>query len=63
MNFNNLMNEVTSVNTNTSPENFIRRKINRFKSGMVTTIIMISLTVLIIGSVVLYIGYLVIKNL
>ncbi|RPI16191.1 MAG: hypothetical protein EHM58_12390 [Ignavibacteriae bacterium] len=63
MNFNRIINEAESANPQTAPENYIRRKINQFKSGMITTVIMISLTVLIIASVALYIGFLVVKNL
>lgn len=63
MNFNRIMNDVTGVNTSTTPENYISRKINQFKSGMITSIIITAVSAVIILSVFLYIGFMVLKNL
>ena len=63
MNLNRIINEVPGLNSSVTPENYIRRKINMFKSGMITSIIITVISVIIILSVFLYIGFMVIKNL
>jgi hypothetical protein len=59
MNFDRIANEVSR----TTPENYIRRKISQFKSGMITSVIITAVSVIIILSVFLYIGFMVMKNL
>ncbi len=63
MNLNRIINEVPRLNNNLTPENYIKRKISMFKSGMITSIIITAISVIIILSVFLYIGFMVLKNL
>jgi hypothetical protein len=63
MNLNRIINEVPGLNNNLTPDNYIKRKISMFKSGMITSVIITVISVIIILSVFLYIGFMVIKNL
>jgi hypothetical protein len=63
MNFNRIISEVSGANTNTTPENYLSRKVSQFKSGMITSIIITVVSVIIILSVFLYIGFMAMKNL
>lgn len=63
MNLNRIINEVPGLNNNLTPENYIKRKISMFKSGVVTSVIITAISVIIILSVFLYIGFMVLKNL
>lgn len=63
MDLHNIIRKTTGVNTRTTPEKFLSGKINRLKEGAITTIIAFLLAAVIIIAVVLYVGYMILKNI
>jgi hypothetical protein len=63
MNLNNLFRSVSSIGAERTAENYANRKVNQFKSGLITSIIIYGVAAVIIIGVVLYVGFMILKNI
>jgi hypothetical protein len=63
MNINNLFRQASRIGVNQTAENYANQKISQFKTGVLISIIGYGLAALIILAVVLYVGFMVVKNL
>jgi hypothetical protein len=63
MNLNSLFRSVSNIGAERTAENYANQKISQFKTSVLISIIGYGLAALIILGVVLYVGFMVVKNL